>query len=96
VVLYDALIIATSVHLVYREKLTWTRQRLNVSQEGLCMEKALVLSFNDEKGVTCRSCMLSFSKGEKDHCAAMGSRPICPEDGKRNDCPLVAVLPEEI
>ena len=60
------------------------------------MEKALVLSFNDERGVTCRSCMLSFSKGEKDHCAAMGNRPICPEDGKRNDCPLVAVLPEEI
>ncbi len=60
------------------------------------MEKALVLSFNDERGVTCRSCMLSFSKGEREHCAAMGSRPICPEEGKRNDCPLVDVLPDEI
>lgn len=59
------------------------------------MEKALVLSFNDEKGVTCQSCMLSFSKGEKSHCAAIGSRPICPEDGKRNDCPLVEILPAD-
>jgi hypothetical protein len=58
------------------------------------MEKVLVLSFNDERGVTCRLCMLCFSKGERDHCAALCSRPICPDDGKRNDCPLVDVLPK--
>lgn len=38
--------------------------------------------------VTC-ACMLSFSKGEHYHCAAIGQRPICPEEGgRRRDCPL--------
>ena len=45
--------------------------------------------FSDEKGIRCCACMLSFSKGEHYHCAAIGQRPICPEEGgRRRDCPL--------
>lgn len=55
------------------------------------MKKALILSFDDKKGINCKCCMLSFSKGEKYHCAALGIRPICPEEGKRKDCPLVDI-----
>lgn len=43
-------------------------------------------SFYDD--IECSHCMLSFSKGERYHCAALGNRPICPDDGKRSDCPL--------
>lgn len=53
------------------------------------MKKILVLSFDDIKGPNCAHCMLSFSKGEKYHCAALGNRPICPEEGNRKDCPLI-------
>ena len=53
------------------------------------MEMTLTLSFNDSKGVTCEYCMLSVSKGEKSHCAALGNRPICPTEGCRKDCPLI-------
>lgn len=55
------------------------------------MNVVLNLSFDDEKGVTCKRCMLSFSKGERNHCAALGIRPICPEEGCRKDCPLKPV-----
>lgn len=37
------------------------------------MKKILVLSFDDIKGANCAHCMLSFSKGEKYHCAALGN-----------------------
>ena len=53
------------------------------------MKAKLMLSFDDSKGINCEHCMLSFSKGEKYHCAALGNRPICPEEGKRKDCPLL-------
>lgn len=43
------------------------------------MEAVLKLSFSEEKGINCCACMLSFSKGERYHCAAIGQRPICPE-----------------
>lgn len=53
------------------------------------MEAVLKLGFPDEKGIRCCACMLSFSKGEHYHCAAIGQRPICPEEGgRRRDCPL--------
>lgn len=52
------------------------------------MEKYLRMPFTDEEGVTCEHCMLSFSKGERSHCAALGIRPFCPEKGRRKDCPL--------
>jgi hypothetical protein len=52
------------------------------------MDKYLKLSFCDSRGVTCGRCMLSFTKGERSHCAALGNRPFCPEDGCRRDCPL--------
>lgn len=58
------------------------------------MEKALLLSFDDKKGVECERCVLSFSKGERYHCAALGNRPFCPEDGCRKDCPLVEFILE--
>lgn len=58
------------------------------------MEKYLKLSFNDERGVSCEYCILSFCKGERNHCAALGNRPICPEEGYRYDCPLKSI--EEI
>ena len=44
------------------------------------MEAVLKLGFSDEKGIRCCACMLSFSKGEHYHCAAIGQRPICPEE----------------
>lgn len=52
------------------------------------MKAILNLSFSDEKGINCTACMLSFSKGEHYHCAALGIRPVCPEEGCRKDCPL--------
>lgn len=59
------------------------------------MEKALVLKFKDTKGPECCNCMISFSKGERYHCAGIGCRPICPENGRRRDCPLVDILSDE-
>lgn len=35
------------------------------------MKAILNLSFSDEKGINCTACMLSFSKGEHYHCAAL-------------------------
>lgn len=52
------------------------------------MDKYLKLSFSDSRGASCERCMLSFSRGERTHCAALGNRPFCPEDGFREDCPL--------
>lgn len=59
-----------------------------VQKYGGKMEAVLKLSFSDEKGINCCACMLSFSRGERYHCAAIGQRPICPEEGRRRDCPL--------
>ncbi len=53
------------------------------------MDRYLKLSFDNVKGRNCEQCMLSFSKGEHNHCAALGNRPICSEEGCRKDCPLV-------
>lgn len=55
------------------------------------MDAILKLSFSDKKGINCAACMLSFSKGERYHCAAIGQRPICPEEGRHRDCPLKEV-----
>lgn len=52
------------------------------------MQALLTLGFDDLLGIRCSACMLSFSKGEKKHCAALGIRPFCPEEGRRKDCPL--------
>lgn len=53
------------------------------------MDRYLKLSFDDVKGRNCEHCMLCFSKGESNHCAALGNRPLCPEEGCRKDCPLI-------
>lgn len=53
------------------------------------MDRYLKLSFDNIKGRNCEHCMLSFSKGEHNHCAALGNRPICTEEGCRKDCPLI-------
>lgn len=53
------------------------------------MDRYLKLSFDNIKGRNCEHCMLSFSKGERNHCAALGNRPICSEEGCRKDCPLI-------
>lgn len=53
------------------------------------MYKYLKLSFDNVKGRNCKHCMLSFSKGEHNHCAALGNRPICSEEDCRKDCPLI-------
>ena len=53
------------------------------------MEAILKLGFSEKKGINCCACMLSFSKREHYHCAAIGQRPICPEKGCRRDCPLI-------
>lgn len=59
------------------------------------MKKALIMKFDESKGPECSKCMVSFSRGDRYHCAGMGTRPICPEDGCRKECPLVDVLPDE-
>ena len=52
-------------------------RRRNKEQNGeLRMEAIIKLSFADEKGI---------------NCAAIGYRPICPEEGKGEDCPLKEV-----
>lgn len=53
------------------------------------MYRYLKISFDNVKGRNCEQCMLSFSKGEHNHCAALGNRPLCPEEGCRKDCPLI-------
>ena len=60
------------------------------------MKAIFKLEFDDNKGIECDRCMLSFSKmninGETDsHCSALGIRPKCPEYGNRKDCPLIIV-----
>lgn len=57
------------------------------------MDKILKLSFDEAKGVECNHCMLSFYHAPSDinKCAAIGIRPLCPEEGCRKDCPLVDV-----
>ena len=61
------------------------------------MEAVLKLSFSDEKGIRCCACMLSFCKGDRYRCAAIGQRPFCPEEGgRRRDCPLNDCNSEEI
>ncbi|MEG0898351.1 MAG: hypothetical protein RSF40_01395 [Oscillospiraceae bacterium] len=45
----------------------------------------------------CDRCMLSFQKMGNDgesypHCAAIGQRPRCTEEGHRKDCPLVVMV----
>lgn len=45
----------------------------------------------------CSTCMLSGNKGQDLNgesvigCFGLGSRPKCPEEGCRNDCPLKKV-----
>jgi len=64
-------------------------------KKGDNMKVILNLSFNSERGIECIYCMLStvgYSvKGEHKICTALGSRPKCPEEGKREDCPLVII-----
>lgn len=53
------------------------------------MDRYLKLSFDNVKGRNCEHCMLCFSNGESDHCAALGNQPLCPKEGCRIDCPLI-------
>lgn len=53
------------------------------------MDRYLKLSFDNVKGRNCEHCMLNFSKGEHNYCAALENRPICSEEGCRKDCPLI-------
>lgn len=65
------------------------------------MKMALLLNFNDEKGVECSRCMLSGVKGldlngeTVNACFGLGIRPKCPEDGCRKDCPLISMREED-
>lgn len=57
-------------------------------------------SFNDDRGIECDRCMLQGTRGldlEGETvmaCYGLGTRPICPEEGKLKDCPLVIVEKE--
>ena len=59
------------------------------------MKVVFKLEFDETKGIECRRCMLSFSKMNsykeetEMHCSALGIRPKCPDEGNREDCPLV-------
>lgn len=53
------------------------------------MDRYLKLSFDNVQGRNCKHCMLSFSQGEHAHCAGLENRPICTEEGCRDDCPLI-------
>jgi hypothetical protein len=36
----------------------------------------------------CNKCMLSICCNNQYKCAAIGYRPVCPDEGCRRDCPL--------
>lgn len=56
------------------------------------MKAILYLSFDDVKGINCEHCMLSsVLSGYRNKCMALGNRPLCPEEGCRRDCPLIAI-----
>lgn len=55
------------------------------------MKVKYVLECYFENEPDCLSCMLSSSLGAlegKSICMALGVRPICPNEGRRKDCPL--------
>lgn len=60
-----------------------------------------VLEFGFKDKPECSKCMVCRSRGLNLNgetvmgCAAMGSMPKCPEDGCREDCPLVACIGEK-
>ena len=51
----------------------------------------LILVFDDKNGVECKRCILSTIKGNQEVCAGLGSRPVCPEEGCRINCPLIKI-----
>lgn len=55
------------------------------------MVMGLILVFDEEKGVECSKCILSTIKGNQEVCAGLGSRPVCPEEGCRINCPLIKI-----
>lgn len=61
------------------------------------MQVALLLSFNDEKGIECSRCMLCGTKGLDLNgetvmaCYGLSRRLKCPDEGRRVDCPLIPV-----
>lgn len=65
------------------------------------MQRALLLEFNDGKGVECSRCMLSGQNGQNLNgetvisCYGLASRPKCKEQGCRVDCPLLPIEEEQ-
>lgn len=64
-----------------------------IAQKGMFKMEKYVLNLYFADKPNCEICMLSFGKighnGEtQQHCAALGQRPICPNEGCRKDCPL--------
>jgi len=60
------------------------------------MKTILNLSFNSERGIECAYCMLSLTRysaiiDQYTFCTALGTRAKCPNEGKREDCPLVII-----
>ena len=53
------------------------------------MYRYLKLSFDNVKGCNYEHCILSYSSSNQNHCAALGNRPICPEERCRKDCSLI-------
>lgn len=51
----------------------------------------LILAFDEKKGVECKKCILSTIKNNKEVCSGLGSRPDCPEEGCRINCPLIKI-----
>ncbi len=59
------------------------------------MQMALLMVFDDNRGIECSKCMLSTSKNGTYICTGLGIRPTCSAEGRRKDCPLIPVGEEE-
>ncbi|VDG74209.1 MULTISPECIES: hypothetical protein [Clostridium] len=55
------------------------------------MLMGIIFVFDDDKGAECNKCILSTIKADKEVCAGLGSRPVCPEEGYRINCPLIKI-----
>lgn len=84
---FTKIAIESEAHYVFDEETVEVK-------ENSIMKAVYKLEFHDSKGIECCHCMLSTARDGKEICAAIGIRPICPEEGHRKDCPLEIIKEE--